>query len=558
MREYLRRINLPYQDTRHCSNILHITGTKGKGSTAALSDNYLREKFPCLNVGLFTSPHLADIRERIRINGKPVSKEMFGISYWEVRQRLEKWNKNNLELNKGEEEEKNDFIPVLPGYFRMLCLIAFYCFAHARVPTEDSLDSEQTFKPIDVMILEVGMGGRFDATNIFDHNITNTICAITLIDLDHTRVLGNTLEKIAWEKGGIFLCDKNDTVSYKHSEGNSISSQRTACITPTPKNMYFTIETNTESVTDVLRSCLQTQHIFETDDRPNLYVVKMGEKIPEHCNITLAGDHQRLNAELAVSICDALIKRMKENGSLKNKNQNENAIKNAMNSISWPGRCQTLPLNLPSIPCRPNVILRCDGAHTTKSIVSCMEWFRHISGYDKQERTKKRILIFNCNHERNPVPLLNAIISDNTATSDGITITLFDSVYFCTSDTSRPSMVKQATSVELFEEAGLGFASSPENDRNVAPTWQETLGFIWRDLERIHYTKNSSFPIAEMYLNMKVREAIQHITTNHHTINSKNELCEIEVCVTGSLYLIGSILTAVDWKEESSSATFLQ
>lgn len=118
MRVYLQRIGLlssllnnttsAFQNTR----LIHITGTKGKGSTACLCETMLR-RGALLRTGLFTSPHLVDIRERIRINGLPVSKQVFSKAYWTLRRRLE------THADGGD-------LPVLPGYFRMLTLMVCY------------------------------------------------------------------------------------------------------------------------------------------------------------------------------------------------------------------------------------------------------------------------------------------------------------------------------------------------------------------------------------------------------------------------------------------------
>ena len=91
MRRYLSRLHVSLDNTKAhplCPNIVHITGTKGKGSTAAICESVLRSR-DGLTTGLFTSPHLVDIRERIQIGGQPVSKQIFADAYWEIRRRFE-------------------------------------------------------------------------------------------------------------------------------------------------------------------------------------------------------------------------------------------------------------------------------------------------------------------------------------------------------------------------------------------------------------------------------------------------------------------------------------
>lgn len=140
---------------------IHIAGTNGKGSTSHMLASVLQEAG--YNVGLYTSPHLRDFRERIRINGNMVSKQ-FVTSF--VKRNKVFFEENGL------------------SFFEMSVGMAFEYFAK---------------KKVDVAVVEVGLGGRLDATNI----MTPKLSVITNIGIDHTQFLGNTLGKIATEKGGI-------------------------------------------------------------------------------------------------------------------------------------------------------------------------------------------------------------------------------------------------------------------------------------------------------------------------------------------------------------------
>jgi folylpolyglutamate synthase len=120
MRTYLQRLgfsNGQYDGITKFRRLVHITGTKGKGSTACLAEGILRNAYG-LRTGMFTSPHLMDIRERIRVNGKPVSKAVFGEVYWDLRRRLEDPENSSC--------DEQDELQVLPGYFRMLTLMVSY------------------------------------------------------------------------------------------------------------------------------------------------------------------------------------------------------------------------------------------------------------------------------------------------------------------------------------------------------------------------------------------------------------------------------------------------
>ena len=140
---------------------IHIAGTNGKGSCAHTIAAILQQ---CgYRVGLYTSPHLVDFRERIRINGQPIP-EKYVVDFVE--------------------KEKEFFEPLKPTFFELTTAMAFLYFSE---------------KQIDIAVIEVGLGGRLDCTNI----ITPILSVITNISLDHTQLLGQSLEQIAMEKAGI-------------------------------------------------------------------------------------------------------------------------------------------------------------------------------------------------------------------------------------------------------------------------------------------------------------------------------------------------------------------
>ena len=140
---------------------IHVAGTNGKGSTSHTLASMLQAMG--LKVGLYTSPHLVDFRERIKVNGQCVSEEY---------------------VIKFVEEERDFFEPLYPSFFELTTALAFKYFAEAQV---------------DIAVIEVGLGGRLDCTNI----ITPELSIITNISFDHTQFLGDTLAKIAGEKAGI-------------------------------------------------------------------------------------------------------------------------------------------------------------------------------------------------------------------------------------------------------------------------------------------------------------------------------------------------------------------
>jgi dihydrofolate synthase / folylpolyglutamate synthase len=154
-------------DPQRACPVIHITGTNGKTSTARMTDSLLRARG--LRTGRFTSPHLVSIRERIVIDGAPISPERFVAAYDEVIPYVALVDERH---------------PVAMSFFEVLTGMAFAVFADA---------------PVDVVVLEVGVGGRLDCTNVAD----GVVAVITPISIDHTRLLGSTVEQIAAEKAGI-------------------------------------------------------------------------------------------------------------------------------------------------------------------------------------------------------------------------------------------------------------------------------------------------------------------------------------------------------------------
>ncbi|WP_017594398.1 bifunctional folylpolyglutamate synthase/dihydrofolate synthase [Nocardiopsis potens] len=163
VREVLDLLGDPQRNYR----IIHITGTNGKTSTARIADALLRERR--LRVGRYTSPHLRTMRERIVVDGEPVSEEAFVAAYDDV-------------LPYVQMVDQGSDVPL--SFFEVLTVMAYALFADA---------------PVDVAVIEVGMGGTWDATNVADGDVA----VVTPIGIDHTDFLPDTVEGIAEEKSGI-------------------------------------------------------------------------------------------------------------------------------------------------------------------------------------------------------------------------------------------------------------------------------------------------------------------------------------------------------------------
>lgn len=212
--------------------VIHVAGTKGKGSTCTFTESILRN---CgFRTGLFTSPHLIDVRERFRLDGVDICEEKFLAYFWWCYDRLK--------------EKATEDVP-MPSYFRFLALLAFKIFAAEQV---------------DVAILEVGLGGRFDATNVVQKPV---VCGISSLGYDHMEILGNTLGEIAGEKAGIF----------KYGVP--------AFTVPQPDEAMCVLEENASKLDVPLK-------VIPPLDASLLNGLKLG----------LEGEHQYMNAGLAVAL----------------------------------------------------------------------------------------------------------------------------------------------------------------------------------------------------------------------------------------------------------------
>jgi dihydrofolate synthase/folylpolyglutamate synthase len=179
----------------HCAvPCVHIAGTNGKGSTAAMLESILRAAG--LRTGLYTSPHLERINERIRINGEDISDESFAAAWTRVRASIE----SLVAAGK---------LVAHPTYFECLTAMAFIAFAEQRV---------------DFAVYEVGLGGRLDATNI----VNPEVAIITPVDFDHENFLGHSIEEIAGEKAGIIKPGTWVVSSSERPEARSVIARRCA------------------------------------------------------------------------------------------------------------------------------------------------------------------------------------------------------------------------------------------------------------------------------------------------------------------------------------------
>ena len=218
---------------------IHVGGTNGKGSVSHMLASVLQEKK--LKVGLYTSPHLKDFRERIKINGKPISKE-----------KVVEFVKNNFDFFK-----KNKL-----SFFEMTVLLSFLHFSNEKV---------------DIAIIEVGLGGRLDSTNI----INPILSVITNISLEHTNLLGNSIEKIAQEKGGIIKRNTPIIIGRKNkisdSVFNKIASEKKSKIFFSDKKNNYTTDLNGDFQIENISTAEKTFQVLNEEKILNISPIEISK-----------------------------------------------------------------------------------------------------------------------------------------------------------------------------------------------------------------------------------------------------------------------------------------
>lgn len=313
------------------------------------------------------------------------------------------------------------------------------------------------------------------------------------------------MELIAWEKGGIFARDKADAVNISPKEvtGDSKeSAPKKPKLNPSAPDAFI-LDSNTAGVIAMFRSCARIEgrglDLQLVDATGAALIRALGGRSPG-----LSGKHQYGNATLAIRLCQAVL--------LDTKIQIDHPkTLEGIQSAQWPARCQVLE--------RGPWTYLLDGAHTFDSMTATVGFFC------EQVKEQDCILIFNCSHERNPIELLRLLLPLSIS-----------KVYFAKSDSAKPSPLDVPTAKALLEEQGLPVKTNLL-EQNEKPTWQETLASVWDHLT--DDKEKSTRPSC----NLNARMVLEDLSKNHRPA---------KVLVTGSLYLVGSFLTALEWNEESS------
>lgn len=310
MKRLMDELGNPQKDI----NYIHIAGTNGKGSTVAFISNILEESG--YRVGVFTSPYLERFNERIQINGKDISDGAFSKITEDVKEKTERIVREGYPH---------------PTVFELVTAIAFMYFKEENV---------------DFVVLEVGLGGRLDSTNIID---TSLLSIITTIDYDHIDVLGDSLYKIGREKAGI-IKKRGTVLSYPQNEEVLKALKEKAEY----EEADFTI-------------CpIENINIKKLNEYGAIFDFKYREKTFQNLKINLLGHHQVCNASLAVSGVSIL----KDKGFVKTTDED---IEKGLEKTVWKGRLEMLKSE-------PRFLI--DGAHNLQGIKTLVDSLK-LFNYNK-------------------------------------------------------------------------------------------------------------------------------------------------------------------------------
>lgn len=400
---------------------VHVAGTKGKGSVSALVSSIISQ-YPSTSgptVGTYTSPHVLSVRERIQLDCVPISREKFAKYFFEVWDRLSQAAREAKDPVSCDDEYEGP--GTKPFYFRFLTILAFHVFVREGVKSA---------------VIECGIGGEYDSTNFLaPESVTASV--VTQLGIDHVAMLGDTVEKIAWNKSGIFRRGVKAFTRRLHGE-----TQR--------------------GVMEVLRDRTAekgAEKLVEVEDKEVEKWKGVGLE-----GARLEGPFQKYNMALAVAAArEHLIKTgHKFEGTFGEEGWKLDDIPvefvKGLKEASLKGRCE-------SFEDSKGTRWFVDGAHTEDSLAGVGQWF---AGKVKGDENEVNVLVFN-QQDRDPEVLLRALLTAAQKQS-GRATPVFSYAVFTRNEEKAPvegeperDLAVQLKGQKIVHEASAGIETSVYN-----------------------------------------------------------------------------------------------
>lgn len=412
MKAWLDRAGYAPTDLATHLRCVHVAGTKGKGSVCAFTTAILRQ-YPHVagKVGTYTSPHLVSVRERICIDGAPIPQDKFARYFFEL------WDALSDAARKAEDDIPEgdalgaDGPSTKPFYFRFLTLLAFHAFMREGVRSA---------------VVECGIGGEYDSTNVLPPDAV-TVSAVTQLGIDHVNMLGDTVEKIAWHKAGIFK---------KGVPAVTYQARRSAA--------------KSDGVLQVLRERAEEKgtQLSIIDDA----ALEKWEGVPD---ARLEGAFQKSNMALAAVISRRHLQSL---GHKFGSDAEELSsplllppaipppIRAGLQTAHLRGRCET-------IKTQDRIEWHLDGAHTEDSLIQVAHWF---SSKILSPPDSIRVLIFN-QQDRDSPKLLRTLLDALQDATNTPNRKIFHHAFCPTNDevgklTSRPDLTVQRRNCDVVRQ----------------------------------------------------------------------------------------------------------
>lgn len=460
---------------KHGLKCIHVAGTKGKGSVCVMAENILLQYQASSGgiglgkVGLYTSPHLVHVRERIRIDGSPISEPLFARYFFELWDRFSDAAALDSESDLLSPDTK-------PAYFRYLTLLALHTFIQEGVQTA---------------IVECGIGGEYDSTNILPAEAV-TATAITTLGVDHAGMLGETIKDIAWHKAGIM---KPGVPAYSAKQ------------VPEAQAVLYT------------RAAERGTELSVIDRLPALK--------NEHMKLGLDGDFQRDNASLAAVLAASHLNTIGVGDGIPTPSaliMSEEALPQefitSLETATWQGRCQYIKDG--------NTEWFLDGAHTVQSLRAAADWYisKYTEALSSPQPPTATLLIFN-QQDRDAIKLLRLLLRHFLLNRPTDGLSLLEEIHHASlSSILRKPLFTYAAfcTNEPFKLAVPG---------SIDVKTQQQLGKL--------YGKTDSNQLYMVY------ESIEEAVDLAHKV-SDDDNDRVLVFVTGSLHLVGGVLKVLEKK----------